>query len=126
MSAISFVGPSIARLSVPRAEVRRRLIALIDRAGLTALNHARRPANTPKLTGALIRSTSWTEARETSPGTFRGAIGVGVIYGRRQEFEHPTLSMYLLRAAEVGSARLVRELGNDAALSKLGIKRRTS
>lgn len=91
-------------------ELRARLAGLLNATlAVPGLATARRIA--PFRHGQLRNSISVRPAR-VSGGTIEGALEVGVEYGRRQEFEHPSQArrFYLLKSARAASEKLAEEL----------------
>ncbi len=88
-----------------------RIKAMMTRAMLRGLNLARRPTNTPKLTGQLIRGISVTPVTRSGQ-ELRSTMIATVEYARRQEFEHPTKSHYLLRGIQRAADDLETTLGD--------------
>lgn len=114
-------GPRLLR-GAPDARVAlRRIAALVQREGLLALRAARNPLETPKESGQLIRSISWTGITRTI-GSFQGQLRVGVEYGRRQEFEHLSKSRYLFRAIAAAHLRLGTVLASDRILREMDLR----
>lgn len=112
-SGITFssMARSIERVVPDENEIRRRVRLLLNRAMLVGLSYARQPANTPKLTGQLIRSITITKAVPKG-GDLEATMLAGVEYARRQEYEHPTKSLYLLRAIQRAQSQLESDLGD--------------
>jgi len=82
--------------------IRNFTIRTMNKYGRKAQKVAKKPGHSPFLTGALVKSIKWQKARNgvvLSRGIV-GRLSVGVPYGRIQEYEHPTRSLYLQRAIE--------------------------
>jgi len=83
--------------------IRNHVIRSLNQAGKRAEALTKTNGWSPRLTGALVRSIKWIEARgseSVSDRVLKGALTVGVPYGRRQEFEHLSRSRYLGRALD--------------------------
>ena len=97
----------------------RSVVAVMNRAGRKAQNRAKNPDWTPKLTGRLIASIRWQNARVSSRGNIVLGLliagGTDVPYARRQEFEHRTKGMFLFRA--------INEIAQPAMLAELRKKK---
>lgn len=106
--------------------IRSFVIKEMNKSGREAQRIAREPGHAPFLTGALVRSIKWRKARQGRglSGVITGALTVGVPYGRRQEFEHPTRSLYLQRALQQVFPDFVARLRNRRVLGDILFSRR--
>lgn len=79
--------------------------------------------NAPVLTGALQASINWrmigTNISTGAP--LRGRLAVGVAYGRRQEWEHASRSLYMYRAIMVVVGEIQRVLGSEPSAARIWV-----
>ena len=102
------------------------IVNTMNKYGKRAERLAKSQGWSPRLTGALVRSIQWLEARKggTAGRVLTGALTVGVPYGRRQEFEHKTRSRYLGRALDAVFPGFVDELQSRNILEDIMFARR--
>lgn len=79
--------------------------------------------NAPVLTGALRASINWKMigGNITRSGVLRGRLRVGVVYGRRQEWEHATRSFYMYRAVMVVVGEIQQILGSEDQTTRIWV-----
>ena len=107
--------------------LRRYIVNKMNEAGRRAEAIAKQPNWSPFLTGALVRSIQWLDARE-GLGASRvlvGALSVGVPYGRRQEFENKSKSRYLGRALDVAFPTFLSSLRDKNVMEDIIFGRRS-
>jgi hypothetical protein len=106
--------------------IRSHIIDVMNKHGRRAERIAKEPGWSPFLTGALVRSIKWLEARKGDFGrrVISGALTVGVSYGRRQEFEHSSRSRYLGRALDAVFPDFVNDLRDRRVMEDIFFARR--
>lgn len=117
-------------------DLRSFLINTMNKYGKRAEALAKTTGWSPYLTGALVRSIQWMNARRSERDAhrvIRGSLLVGVPYGRRQEYEHKTRGWYLHRAinavypefiSEVRNRRIIGDIlfGNTRQIGSFGVR----
>ena len=107
--------------------LRSHIVKELNRHGKRAEALTKTDGWSPRLTGALIRSIKWIEARGSelaSDRILKGALSVSVPYGRRQEFEHTSRGRYLGRALDAVFPGFVASLRNRNVLEDIIFSRR--
>lgn len=106
--------------------LRNYVVKTMNKHGKEAEQIAKSPGWSPYLTGALVNSIQWMEARggTTEGRVLTGSLTVGVPYGRRQEFEHRTKSRYLQRAMEAVFPDFVDDLQDRNILEDIVFSRK--
>lgn len=108
-------------------DLRSYVIKTMNKHGKQAERLTKTPGWSPFKTGALIKSIKWIKAQESdkdSRRVIRGALTVGVPYGRRQEFEHSTRGLYLQRALEAVYPAFLADLQDRNILGDVLFARR--
>ena len=106
--------------------LQRHVIRTMNKFGRRAARIAKSPGHSPRLTGALVASIRWRKAGEGKRAgrVITGALEVGVPYGRRQEFEHPTRKLYLQRALQAVFPEYLQALRNKKVVGDVLFGRR--
>ena len=115
-----FPGPHTIR------GLRNFVIKEMNKSGRAAKRIAKTPGHSPFLTGNLVKSIEWRKARAGKgvSNVVTGALLVGVPYGRRQEFEHSTRSLYLQRALQAVFPEFLSNLQDRRVLGDILFSRR--
>lgn len=101
------------------------VVSEMNKAGKNAEKLAKKRSHSPYLTGALIRSIHWQNARKgKGPRVIVGSLAVDVPYGRRQEFENPTKPFYLRRAIQANFPKFISALKRRGAIENIILGKR--